>query len=672
MAEKSYDASAIQVLEGLEPVRKRPAMYIGDTGSYGYHHLLTEMVNNSVDEALNGYADSIWVTLHSDNTVSVVDNGRGIPVDIMPKYKKSALEVMLTTLHSGGKFSGEGYKVSGGLHGVGLSVVNAVSEKMKVEVKKDKNTYIQEYSKGNVESKLIKKAIAGEKVFSPESSDPWSGILSNWTQPTGTAVTFMPDPSIFTTVENGFEYTRIVNQLREYAFLTAGLTFYLIDDRDPTAETTTYQFYFEGGLKSFLRHVNRNHKILLKEPFYIKQDIETNPGESVNIELTITYHDEYHSDLMSFVNNINTYEGGSHEVGFKTAITRVINDYARKEKLIDDQKDGNLSGDDIREGMSAIISIKMNSQNLQFEGQTKRKLGNPEIRSAVESVLGEAFSTYLAEHPTEARTIIGKAQLAQQARTAAKKARETVLRKSALASASLPGKLADCRERNPENAEIYIVEGDSAGGSAKQARDSQFQAILPLTGKPINSEKNRIDRVLANERLREVLIALGSGVGDEMNLENLRYHRIILMNDADVDGEHITTLVLTFLYRQLKPLVENGYVYIAQPPLFRIKAGKEIRHVFSDEERDETVKALEKSTKMKPENMSIQRFKGLGEMNPEQLWETTMNPETRILKKVTIDDSARADEAFRVLMGEEVLPRRRFIQTHAKMANLDI
>ena len=666
----NYDASAIQVLEGLEPVRKRPAMYIGDTGTYGYHHLLTEIVNNAVDEALNGYANTIWVILNPENTVTVVDNGRGIPVDDMPKYKKSALEVMLTTLHSGGKFSGEGYKVSGGLHGVGLSVVNAVSEKMKVEVKKNGNTYIQEYSRGAVKSKLIPKKITGKSVQTPAYANPWETILSNWAYDSGTAVTFVPDRQIFTMVE-GFEYQSIVNQLREYAFLTAGLTFHLIDNKDTTREAIDYQFYFEGGIKSFLRHLNRNHKLLLKEPFYVNRDVDSGQ-ETFNVEIALTYHEEFHSDLMSFVNNINTYEGGTHEVGFKAAITRVINDYAKKENLLDDVKDGNLSGDDIREGMSAIISIKMNSQNLQFEGQTNRKLGNPEIRTATESVLGEALATFLAEHPAEAKIIIGKAQLAQQARNAAKKARETVLRKSALASASLPGKLADCRERNPEKAEIYIVEGDSAGGSAKQARNSQFQAILPLTGKPINSEKNRIDRVLANERLREVLIALGSGIGEELNLDNLRYHRIILMNDADVDGEHITTLVLTFLYRQLRPLIENGYVYIAQPPLFRIKAGKEVRHVFSDEERDATILELTKSTNVKADSMTIQRFKGLGEMNPEQLWETTMNPQTRTIKKVTIVDGAKADETFSTLMGEEVLPRRRFIQTHAKMANLDI
>jgi len=645
-------------------------MYIGDTGTYGYHHLLTEIVNNAVDEALNGYANTIWVILNPENTVTVVDNGRGIPVDDMPKYKKSALEVMLTTLHSGGKFSGEGYKVSGGLHGVGLSVVNAVSEKMKVEVKKNGNTYIQEYSRGAVKSKLIPKKITGKSVQTPAYANPWETILSNWAYDSGTAVTFVPDRQIFTMVE-GFEYQSIVNQLREYAFLTAGLTFHLIDNKDTTREAIDYQFYFEGGIKSFLRHLNRNHKLLLKEPFYVNRDVDSGQ-ETFNVEIALTYHEEFHSDLMSFVNNINTYEGGTHEVGFKAAITRVINDYAKKENLLDDVKDGNLSGDDIREGMSAIISIKMNSQNLQFEGQTKRKLGNPEIRTATESVLGEALATFLAEHPAEAKIIIGKAQLAQQARNAAKKARETVLRKSALASASLPGKLADCRERNPEKAEIYIVEGDSAGGSAKQARNSQFQAILPLTGKPINSEKNRIDRVLANERLREVLIALGSGIGEELNLDNLRYHRIILMNDADVDGEHITTLVLTFLYRQLRPLIENGYVYIAQPPLFRIKAGKEVRHVFSDEERDATILELTKSTNVKADSMTIQRFKGLGEMNPEQLWETTMNPQTRTIKKVTIVDGAKADETFSTLMGEEVLPRRRFIQTHAKMANLDI
>jgi len=667
MAQERYDASSIQVLEGLDPVRRRPAMYIGDTGTYGFHHLLTEIINNSVDEALSGHANTIWVVLHKDKTATVIDNGRGIPVDEMPKYKKSALEILMTTLHSGGKFSGEGYKVSGGLHGVGISVVNAVSGKTRVEVKKNGEVYTQEFSRGEPTSEIAKIKVQSAKLQTPEYADPWSNMLLNWKTPTGTAFTFTPDSEIFKDIDN-FEYDKVKNQLRDYAFLTAGLRFHLIDDRDPKG-SKNYQFYFEGGLRSFIRYVNRAHPTIMERPFHVSKDVSLNgDADQVNVELALQYHEEYHSEILSFVNNIHTYEGGTHEVGFKTALTRVINDYARKEKMIGDT---NLSGDDVREGLSVILSIKMNSKNLQFEGQTKRKLGNQEIRGVVETVTADALATYLVEHPTEARAIIGKALLSQEARSAAKKARETVLRKSALASASLPGKLADCREKDPSKSELYLVEGDSAGGSAKQARDSQFQAILPLTGKPINTEKHRLDKVLANEKLRNVLIALGSGVGDELNLENLRYHRIVLMNDADVDGEHITTLVLTFLFRQLKPLIESGYVYVAQPPLFRVRAGNDSTYVFSDQERDQTVKAfIEKGAN--PDKISIQRFKGLGEMNPEQLWETTMNPETRTLKQITIEDEPAADQVFDVLMGNEVLPRKRFIQTRAKQATLDV
>lgn len=671
MAQNNYNASTIQVLEGLDPVRKRPAMYIGDTGVSGFHHLLTEIVNNSVDEVLSGYGDKIWVILHPDSTATVVDNGRGIPVDEMPKYKKSALEVLMTTLHSGGKFSGDGYKVSGGLHGVGLSVVNAVGERTLVEVKKNNQVYTQNYSRGEVKSKLVAHKITSNKIATPEYSDPWSPKLMNWSSESGTAVTFKPDPQIFIDITN-FDYDQIKKQLRDYAFLTAGLTFYLVDDHDPAVPTRTYQFHFEGGVRSFVSYINRFHRPIMDKPFHVNADVplRSNSDETINVEIALQYHEEYHEELMSFVNNINTHEGGTHESGFKAALTRVLNDYARKEGVIAENQT-NLSGDDTREGLSAIISVKMSSKDLQFEGQTKRKLGNPEIRALVESVMADSFQTYLLEHPAEARAIIGKGLLAQEARNAAKKARETVLRKSALASASLPGKLADCREKDPARSELYLVEGDSAGGSAKQARDSKFQAVLPLSGKPINTEKNRLDKVLANERLRELLIALGSGVGDELNLNNLRYHRVVLMNDADVDGEHITTLVLTFLFRQLLPLIENGHVYIAQPPLYRIKAGQDVSHAFSDEERDQLVQEI--VTKgFKKENINIQRFKGLGEMNPTQLWETTMNPETRILKKITIEDAALADQTFTMLMGDEVLPRKRFIQTHAKLATLDV
>ncbi|NTV31180.1 type IIA DNA topoisomerase subunit B [candidate division WWE3 bacterium] len=667
----SYDASSIQVLEGLEPVRKRPAMYIGDTGVYGYHHLLTEIVNNSVDEALSGYADTIWVILHPNNAVTVIDNGRGMPFDEHPQYKKSALEITMTILHSGGKFSGEGYKVSGGLHGVGVSVVNAVSERTRVEIKRGNVVVSQEFSRGGVHKEFEKTKAKSDQLETPEYSKIWEYKLQNWKAESGTAFTFVPDEEIFPSVKE-FDYDRIKRQLRDYAFLTGGVKFHLIDERDVTKPVRAYQFYFEGGIQSFVKYLNRQNHPIMATPFYANKDVVLNEqtGETAQIEIAMQYHDEYTFDILSFVNNIHTPEGGTHEAGFKTALTRVVNDYSRKEGLIGEKSD-NLTGDDIREGLTAIVSVKMNSKNLQFEGQTKQKLGNPEVRSAVETVLSTALSTYLAENPADAKTIIQKANLAQQARNAAKKARETVLRKSALASASLPGVLADCREKEPHKAEIFVVEGISAGGSAKQARDSQFQAVLPLSGKPINTEKNRLDRVLANEKLRDMLVALGCGVGEEIDLENLRYHRIILMADADVDGEHITTLILTFLFRQLRGLIEHGYVYLAQPPLFTVKAGKEHAHVFTEQERDLVVDQYV-AKGFKRDNINIQRFKGLGEMNAEQLWETTMNPENRILKKVSIDDAMSADQTFSMLMGDDVLPRKRFIQTHARMANLDV
>jgi len=669
MAQARYDASTIQVLEGLDPVRKRPAMYIGDTSTYGFHHLLTEIINNSVDEALSGFADTIWVILHPNRTVTVIDNGRGIPTDIMPKYKKSALEVLMTTLHSGGKFSGEGYKISGGLHGVGMSVVNAVSEHTQVEVKRDGGISVQEFSRGDKTTEVKKHKLLSEDEMLPNYVNPWELKLHKWKLPSGTAFTFTPDKEIFKDVD-GFDYDRILKQLRDYAFLTSGLKFYYIDNRDPAAEKS-FQFYFEGGIKAFINYLNRNRHMLMNEPFYIGKEVAIDgTGDTVRVEIVVQYQEEYESEMLSFVNNIHTYEGGTHELGFKAALTRIVNDYAKKEKLTEDAE--GLDGNDIREGLTAIISVKMSSKDLQFEGQTKRKLGNPEIRSVVETVMSEAFEAYLAENPSNAKIIIQKAILAQQARKAAKKARETVLRKSALASAALPGKLVDCREKDPTKSELYIVEGDSAGGSAKTARDSEYQAVLYLKGKPINTEKNRLDRVLANEGLRDIIIALGCGVGEELNLANLRYHRIIIMTDADVDGEHICSLVLTFLYRQLKPLIENGYVYIAEAPLYRIKAGQRIEHAFSDEQRDKILDNIVSQTSIKRENINIQRFKGLGEMNPEQLWETTINPATRTLRKVMIEDAIIADQTFSMLMGDDVVPRKRFIQTHARMANLDV
>ncbi len=649
-----YDATSITVLEGLDPVHKRPAMYIGDTGEDGYHHLLTEIINNSVDEALAEYCDKNWVFLHSDGRATVIDNGRGIPVDMMAKYNKSALEVLMTTLHSGGKFTAEAYKISGGLHGVGMSVVNALSSETKVTIKKNGEIYQQIYKKGEPSSKLLEGK--PDELIDKDSPET---LLKNFAS--GTCFTFQPDPDVFKEI-NTFDHERVKKLLRNYAFLTAGLHFYFIDER-PTSNqqsATSYQFYFEGGIRSFVKYLNRAHDALNEPPFYINRD-----QNGINVEVAIQYNEEYREDLLSFVNNIETPDGGSHETGFKAALTRVINDYARKNNLLkNDTK--TLSGEDVREGLTAVISVKMAPTDLQFEGQTKTKLGNPEVRPAVENIVGSALQIYLEEHPQEAGKIIGKSILAAEARAAARKARETVQRKGALASSALPGKLADCQEKDPAKSELYIVEGDSAGGSAKQARSREFQAILPLRGKPINSEKARLDKVLKNDKLRDLIIALGTSIGEELNLDKLRYQRIVLMNDADVDGEHITTLVLTFLFRQFRELIERGYIYVAQPPLYRIQKGKEITYVYSDEEKESVI------GKLGQENLKIQRFKGLGEMNPEQLWETTMNPETRILKQITIEDATEADATFTMLMGEEVPPRKRFIQAHAHQALLDV
>lgn len=654
-----YDATSIQVLEGLEPVKKRPAMYIGDTSEEGLHHLLTEIINNSVDEALASYCNAIWVIFNDDESVTVVDNGRGIPVDEMPHYKKSALEIVMTTLHAGGKFGTEGYKISGGLHGVGASVVNALSENCEVIVKRNGKYYHQNYKRGEPKSKV-------EELASPPSS--FLFLLSS--NSTGTLVTFKPDPQIFGS-KLSFDFERVKKQLRYYAFLTAELKFILIDQRK--RPINRYEFYFEGGLKSFIKYLNRGHNRLQDEPFYVNKDLELNGGQLINVEVAVQYNDEFHEDVLSFANNIETHEGGYHETGFRAALTRSINEYARKQNIL--KGDNNLTAEDVREGLTAVISVKIPATVLQFEGQTKRKLGNSEVRPLVESTVREALLTYFEENPSEARAIIGKSLLAQEARVAAKKARETVQRKSALISSALPGKLADCQIKDATKAELYVVEGPSAGGSAKQARDRKFQAILPLTGKPINTEKARLDKVLANEKLKDLLIALGCGVGEDLDLQKLRYHRIILMNDADVDGEHITTLVLTFFYRQLKELIEKGFIYVAQPPLYRIQKGKTVHYVYSDEEKEQKMKEAQPESKAATKAaaaIKIQRFKGLGEMNPEQLWETTMNPQSRILKQIQIEDATEADAIFTMLMGEEVPPRKKFIQTHAKEAELDV
>ncbi len=647
---KAYDASTIQVLEGLEPVRKRPGMYIGDTGEYGFHHLLTEIINNGVDEALAGFATHNYVIFHKDGSVTNIDNGRGIPVDTMEKYQKSALEVLMTKLHSGGKFSGDAYKVSGGLHGVGMSVVNALSDTTIVVIKTKNKYYTQTYSRGDATTGFAEIA---EKDI---TNDHPAAFLKQFDS--GTSFTFRPDAQIFGDL--AFDFDRVKRLLRNYAFLTPDLQFLLIDER-PEGLPVRYGFHFEGGIKSFVRYLNQTHSSLTTQPMYIIGE-----QDNIQVEVALQYHTDYHTDILSFTNNIETKEGGTHETGFKAALTRVLNDYAKKQELL---KNGQtLAGEDVREGLTAVISIKMSSEKLQFEGQTKTKLGNPEIRPIVETIVGNALTTYLEENPTEAQQIVNKNLVAQEARIAAQKAKETVQRKSALESASLPGKLADCQSRKPEESELFIVEGDSAGGPAKQGRDRKFQAVLPLRGKSLNAEKARLDKILDHNNFRHLIIALGTGIGEDLNIDKIRYHRLILMNDADVDGKHITTLVLTFLYRHMRPIVDMGYVYVAQPPLFKIKAGKETTYVYTEEERNAKVAELTSNNR----NFIITRFKGLGEMNADQLWETTMDPDARILKQITVEDATEADQVFSMLMGEEVAPRKRFIQANAKRAELDV
>ncbi len=631
---QSYDASQIQVLEGLEAVRKRPGMYIGSTSSRGLHHLVWEAVDNSIDEALAGYCSDIFVTIHPDNSISVIDNGRGIPTGIHAKTGKSTVETVLTVLHAGGKFGGEGYKVSGGLHGVGISVVNALSEWVEVEVKRDGNIHKQRFAFGNPEHDLIVIGASEE---------------------TGTKVTFKPDPEIFleTTV---FEYEILQKRLRELAFLNKGIRILLVDERHDRKDS----YMFEGGIVSFVKHLDKNKESILEEPIYIASE-----KDGISVEIALQYNDSYVSNLYSYCNNIHTHEGGTHESGFKSALTRVINDYGRKNNILK-EKDDNLTGDDVREGLTAIISVKI--PDPQFEGQTKTKLGNSEARSITESLFAEYFLDYLNEHPSEARKIMEKSMMASRAREAAKKARELTRRKSALEVSALPGKLADCSSKDPSISEIYVVEGDSAGGSAKQGRDRHFQAILPLRGKVINVEKARLDKILSNNEIRTIITALGTGIGEDFDIVKARYHKVIIMTDADVDGAHIRTLLLTFLYRYMRPLVESGYVYIAQPPLYKISQGKVIHYAYNDEQLKATMSQLNE----KPEP-NIQRYKGLGEMNPDQLWETTMDPETRTLLRVSLEDAMEADEIFDTLMGDRVEPRRDFIQENAQyVSNLDI
>ncbi len=643
MSEK-YSAKDIQVLEGLEPVRKRPGMYIGSTDQRGLHHLVTEIVDNSVDEALAGYASKIWVFLHPDDRVTVVDNGRGIPTEMHPSAKKSALEVAMTYLHAGGKFGGAGYKVSGGLHGVGASVVNALSQEMSVEVNRDGKIYFQEYQRGSAKKPV---SVIEETHFESPAKEIWDTIK------TGTASTFLSDKQIFSTTD--IDFHTLEKQIRERAYLVAGLFFTVVDLRTNTEKS----FYFEGGITSLVKHLNKN-KVALHQPITIRKQI----GE-VGVEVAIQYNDSFTETVEAFANVINTNEGGTHLTGFRMALTRAINDYARKIGAVKESEEA-LTGDDVREGLTAVVTIKMNSDKLEFEGQTKSKLGNAEIQPLVNSSVKEGLDTFFEENPSEGRRILEKIVLAAKARLAAKAAKDAVIRKGALEGMTLPGKLADCQEKDPTVSELYIVEGDSAGGSAKQGRDRRFQAILPLGGKILNTERARLDKVIQFEEIKDLIIALGAGISDTFNIEKVRYHRIILMTDADVDGEHIRTLLLTFFFRYIPLVIEKGYLYIATPPLYKITAGKEEHYVYNDAEKESFL------AKKETRGVSIQRYKGLGEMNPEQLWETTMNPANRILKQVNIEDAAAADETFNMLMGDEVPPRKKFIQTHAKYANLDI
>ncbi|MGN7325059.1 DNA topoisomerase (ATP-hydrolyzing) subunit B [Bacillus altitudinis] len=632
----SYDENQIQVLEGLEAVRKRPGMYIGSTSAKGLHHLVWEIVDNSIDEALAGYCTDITVQIEKDNSITVKDNGRGIPVGIHEKMGRPAVEVIMTVLHAGGKFDGSGYKVSGGLHGVGASVVNALSTTLDVTVYRDGKIHYQQFKRGVPVEDL---EIIGE------------------TDVTGTTTHFVPDPEIFTeTIE--FDYDTLANRVRELAFLTKGVNIIIEDLREGKERRNEY--CYEGGIKSYVEHLNRSKEVVHEEPVYIEGE-----KDGITVEVALQYNDSYTSNIYSFANNINTYEGGTHEAGFKTGLTRVINDYARKNGVFKDG-DSNLSGEDVREGLTAIISIK--HPDPQFEGQTKTKLGNSEARTITDSLFSEALEKFLLENPDAAKKIVEKGVMAARARMAAKKARELTRRKSALEVSSLPGKLADCSSKDPSISELYIVEGDSAGGSAKQGRDRHFQAILPLRGKILNVEKARLDKILSNNEVRSMITALGTGIGEDFTLEKARYHKIVIMTDADVDGAHIRTLLLTFFYRYMREIIENGYVYIAQPPLYKVQQGKRVEYVYNDKQLDELLKTLPQTPKP-----GLQRYKGLGEMNATQLWETTMDPDARTLLQVTLEDAIDADETFEMLMGDKVEPRRNFIEENAQyVKNLDI
>lgn len=673
---QGYTSENITVLEGLDPVRKRPGMYIGSTSVTGLHHLVWEIVDNAVDEAMAGHADKVWLLMQKDGGISVLDNGRGIPVDVHKTTKKSGLETVLTVLHAGGKFGGEasGYKVSGGLHGVGASVVNALSTKLVAQVYKEGKIYEQSYKIGKPQGQI-------KVVGKLDKNEPIQH---------GTRITFYPDESIFETVK--FNFKTILEHLRSQAYLTKGLHFVITDEE----EALTYQYFFEGGILSYLKQFNRNKKAKSSAIYMNKQ------VEDVALEVAIQYTDDYEERILSYANNVYTPEGGMHVTGFRTALTRCINNYATKNGYVKESE--KLTGEDMREGLSAIISVKL--PNPQFEGQTKAKLGNPEVRTAVEQVVSEALEIYLEEHPQDAGKIIEKVILAAKARLAARAARDSVIRKGVLDGLALPGKLADCSESDPAKCELYIVEGDSAGGSAKQGRDRRFQAVLPLRGKILNVERARLDKMLSSEQIKNVIIAFGTGIGELYDVTKLRYHRVIIMTDADVDGAHIRTLLLTLFYRYFPDLIKNGYLYIAQPPLFQVKVGKSSEYAFSEDQRDKVLKELvsqvKASKKAKPTKgsseetpseeaeeestveettggavdgvkYSIQRYKGLGEMNPEQLWETTMDPESRVMLQVKIEDAEKVSEIFETLMGDEVAPRKRFITSHAKtVKNLDI
>ena len=637
---KQYDASQIQVLEGLEAVRKRPGMYIGSTSSEGLHHLVWEIVDNSIDEALAGFATNIQVIVEKDNSITVIDDGRGIPVDIQEKTGRPAVETVFTVLHAGGKFGGGGYKVSGGLHGVGSSVVNALSTSLDVKVYKDGKIYYQEYRRGHVVDDL---KVIGE------------------TERHGTTVHFVPDPEIFTeTIEYNFD--KLATRIRELAFLNRGLHISIEDTRPEEPEKREY--YFEGGIKSYVEYLNQNKTVLFDEPIYLEGE-----QQDITVEVSLQYTDGYHSNLLSFANNIHTYEGGTHESGFKTALTRVVNDYARKQKLMK-ENDENLSGEDVREGITAVISVK--HPDPQFEGQTKTKLGNSEVRAVTDRLFSEHLLKFLMENPTVGKQIVEKGLLASKARLAAKRAREMTRRKGALEISNLPGKLADCSSNDPEQCELFIVEGDSAGGSAKQGRNREFQAILPIRGKILNVEKASMDKILANDEIRSLFTAMGTGFGEDFDVSKARYHKLVIMTDADVDGAHIRTLLLTLFYRYMRPVVEAGYVYIAQPPLYGVKQGKNITYVQPGKDAEENLKKVIENLPQTPKP-SVQRYKGLGEMDDHQLWETTMNPENRLMLRVSVEDAIEADQIFEMLMGDKVEPRRAFIEENAHyVQNLDI